>query len=265
MKVHLNANHFNDAIKNSGITKYQLAKETGLSCSSMTRYANGGGTNNIQKIESIAKVLNVSVSYLIGASDKMDSFDEDTLLYQSNPVLLYIGGGSLKDSEKTKRLYRIWGGIITRCFNKKSHDYRLYGGRGITVCEAWKNAYNFINWALLNGYRDDLTLDRINTNCGYSPDNCQWISINEQQRNKRNNHVLEFNGETHCATEWAEIKGIPVLTLLTRIYKGWEVEEALLIKPSKNNNALRYQFSKEKKKNPDITLTDFLKEKGKLL
>ena len=109
------------------------------------------------------------------------------------------------------------------------------------------------------------SLDRIDTNKDYSPDNCRWISLDEQQRNKRNNHILEYNGEAHCVAEWAEITGISVMTLFTRILKGWSAEETLLIKPSKNNNALRYQFYKEKKKNPDITLTVFLKEKGKLL
>lgn len=93
-------------------------------------------------------------------------------------------------SVEHKRLYKVWQGMKERCYNKNNHAYMNYGGRGITVCEEWLDPRNFIKWALENGYdenapRGQCTLDRINNYKGYSPNNCRWVSMNEQTKNKR--------------------------------------------------------------------------------
>ena len=84
------------------------------------------------------------------------------------------------------RLHRIWASMKTRCYNRKSRSYKWYGGRGITICDEWMNSFQaFYDWAMANGYRDDLSIDRIDVNGNYEPSNCRWITIIEQQKNKR--------------------------------------------------------------------------------
>ena len=125
------------------------------------------------------------------------------------------------------RLYHVWNGMMGRCGNPNNKDFSIYGGRGITVCDEWKTPDIFFDWALKNGYGENLTLDRIDTNGGYSPSNCRWVTNLEQQRNKRNNKMLSFNGETHCVAEWSEITGIDKRTINSRLILGWSIERAL--------------------------------------
>ena len=90
-----------------------------------------------------------------------------------------------------KRLYEIWQGMKKRCNNKNCKDYYNYGGRGIVVCNEWNNSSeNFVLWALNNGYSDDLSIDRIDTDSGYCPENCKWSTATEQARNR---HRLRNN------------------------------------------------------------------------
>lgn len=84
------------------------------------------------------------------------------------------------------RLYRIWKGVLSRCRNESSTDYKWYGAKGVTVCEEWNEYVNFRDWAISNGYKDDLTIDRIDPFGNYEPSNCRWATIKEQNFNKRN-------------------------------------------------------------------------------
>lgn len=111
--------------------------------------------------------------------------------------------------ETGTRLNRIWKGIKNRCNNKNAVKYSNYGGRGISVCKDWNESYiKFRDWALSNGYRDDLTIDRIDNNGNYSPDNCRWVDLKAQSNNKRTNCFITYLGETHTISQWSEKLGI---------------------------------------------------------
>lgn len=126
------------------------------------------------------------------------------------------------------RLYSEWASMIGRCRCKGATRYNNYGGRGITVCQEWMEFELFYDWAIANGYADDLTLDRKDTNGNYCPENCRWITSKKQANNRRNNHFITYNGETHTIAEWAEITGINQSTLRSRILSlNWNVERAL--------------------------------------
>lgn len=126
------------------------------------------------------------------------------------------------------RLSRIWRGMKDRCCNPKSKIYKHYGGRGITVCDEWKDSFeSFYEWAMSNGYSDELSIDRINNDGNYEPLNCRWVDDKHQCNNRRSNHVITYNGETHTLQEWAEKCGVEHTTLLRRIRKGLSIVEVL--------------------------------------
>lgn len=133
-----------------------------------------------------------------------------------------------KDGRKGTRLYSIYNNMLTRCYNSNSRSFAYYGGRGITICDEWLHDFQaFYNWAISHGYRDDLTIDRIDVNGNYEPNNCRWVTRAEQNRNTRQNHFITYNGETRTLREWANILNINYSTLISRIDTyGWTVEEA---------------------------------------
>lgn len=127
------------------------------------------------------------------------------------------------------RVYGIWCAVKDRCYNTNVPTYKNYGGRGIAVCEEWRNdPIAFIEWAYENGYSDDLSIDRIDVNGNYEPSNCRWADIETQANNKRNTVFITCNGETHNLKEWSEITGIKhsVIYNRYRVY-GWSAERAL--------------------------------------
>ena len=134
--------------------------------------------------------------------------------------------------QSNSRLYRIWNAMKERCQCTTNIQYKDYGGRGIAVCDEWKNSFeSFSNWALSNGYADNLTIDRIDTNDNYCPENCKWSTEKEQNSNKRNNHILSYNGKSQTIQQWSEETGICFTTILYRVNHGWPIERALTQKP----------------------------------
>lgn len=129
---------------------------------------------------------------------------------------------------KTHRLYSIYHNMITRCYNEKATHFDSYGGRGISICDEWKNDFiSFYNWAIRNGYSDELSIDRIEVNGNYEPSNCRWATIQEQSVNKRSTHFVEINGEVKSLTEWCTIYKIKYPTVQDRIKRGWSEFDAL--------------------------------------
>ncbi len=126
-----------------------------------------------------------------------------------------------KDGTIDTRLYKIWKGFKQRCYNKNEPSYKNYGGRGISVCNEWKNDFKaFYDWAIENGYSDDLTIDRIDNNGNYEPSNCRWVNMLEQQRNKRNNVMVEYEGKKMCLSAAAKQAGVSVSSVESRYIKG---------------------------------------------
>ena len=125
------------------------------------------------------------------------------------------------------RIYAIWCTMKARCNRPNSHKYQSYGGRGITVCEEWQEFLPFYEWAMANGYCENLTIDRIDNNGDYCPENCRWVTRKAQANNTRRNCVIEFNEEIHTLKEWSEITGISYSTLLHRKARGWSTEKIL--------------------------------------
>lgn len=127
-------------------------------------------------------------------------------------------------------LYRIWRGIMERCTYPKHVAYHLYGARGISVCDLWvSNFMSFYNWALDNGWKQGLQVDRFpDKNGNYSPDNCRIATSTQNNRNKSSNRLITFKGKTQCTAEWAEELGIDQNTIKDRLNKlRWSTAKAL--------------------------------------
>lgn len=122
------------------------------------------------------------------------------------------------------RLYRIYYDIKSRCTNPKNHRYADYGGRGITLCDLWDKSFDeFANWAIPNGYHDDLSIDRIDNDGPYSPENCRWVSPEEQSNNKRTTIFIEMFGVKKSLKQWVEFMGWSYSKYHGRYYRGYEV------------------------------------------
>lgn len=145
-------------------------------------------------------------------------------------------GCRLKKNERARthnmsktRIYREWASVKNRCYNSHSKSYKDYGGRGITVCEEWRKSFEaFRDWAFANGYSDNLTIERIDTNGNYTPKNCKWIPRNEQQGNRRMCYSFDYKGESHNLADWCKILNLPYGTIHNRVYKlNWSFEKAI--------------------------------------
>lgn len=189
------------------------------------------GSNKWRCICDCGKETNVEVGHLRGGT----VVSCGCYRAQNVKTICLSHGQSKRKSSSPSRLYNIWAGMKTRCTNPKAKDFHSYGGRGITLCPSWHSFEIF--------YRDmnllyekhvaehgekQTVIDRIDNNNGYSPENCRWVTYVENNRNRRSNHKLTFNGSTFTLTEWAEKTGIKKVTLLRRIaVLGWSIEKAL--------------------------------------
>lgn len=134
-----------------------------------------------------------------------------------------------KKTNYTKRLGTIYDHMVNRCYKKEDKSYKNYGARGIKICKAWLNNRRvFYTWAVNNGYKENLTLDRINVNGNYEPENCRWVGLDVQSYNKSNTRKITCKGMTKTLPEWEEYTGIPKTVIADRIYKyKWDIARAL--------------------------------------
>lgn len=143
----------------------------------------------------------------------------------TNGYIKSCGCSRIKHGQSYKRLYHIWQSMKQRCYNPNMKRYEDYGGRGIKVCDEWNDFINFYNWAINNGYAYNLSIDRINLDGDYEPQNCRWSTPKEQDNNRRNNVFITFNGKTQTIAQWSEETGIKYETLRSRIRRGLSIEQ----------------------------------------
>ena len=127
---------------------------------------------------------------------------------------------------RNTRLYSIWKSMRSRCNNPNTISYKYYGAKGVAVCDEWNSFKAFYTWATKHGYSDELSLDRVDSSGNYEPQNCRWIPISEQQRNRSDNCNITINGDTKCLSEWARFYGISYGTARSRHEAGMDWEKA---------------------------------------
>ena len=127
------------------------------------------------------------------------------------------------------RLYRVWKCMIARCDNYENDNYYWYGLKGISVCESWRDFKAFYDWSLANGYQEDLTIDRIDSNGDYCPENCRWVSQKEQCNNVSSNHIIIFKNKRYSMAKFADLLGYNYWTVSNRIKLGWTPDEIAFV------------------------------------
>ena len=137
------------------------------------------------------------------------------LYYESNK------GRNMTHGKSKTRLYHIWSGMRQRCSQPSSVGFRHYGGKGIAVCPEWCDFQTFYDWAMSHGYAPTLSIDRIDNNLGYCPENCRWVDMKIQQNNRTNNVRISINGDIKTLSEWSDLSGIPVKVLSLRHRNNW--------------------------------------------
>lgn len=134
----------------------------------------------------------------------------------------FIHGFSNKE-----KLYGVWKSMRQRCRDPKHNRSKYYLEKGIRICEEWNSYSAFRDWAIRSGYNEGLSIDRINPDGNYEPNNCRWATPKTQSNNQTRNKRFTIGGETKTMAEWAEVAGIPKDTMKRRIYKGWSIEKAI--------------------------------------
>ena len=134
------------------------------------------------------------------------------------------------------RLFGIWCRMKGRCYNSKSTQYRYYGAKGVKICDEWLTDFKaFYDWSMANGYQDDLTIDRINNDGNYSPDNCRWANHSEQMLNRSNTVFVEYNGEKKPLAVWCRIYGVNYKRAHAKYRKGFSPE--VYLSPTHRRNS----------------------------
>lgn len=160
-------------------------------------------------------------------------------LYHSNKCRLH--GSHFKHGMSNTKIYNVWYAMKQRCYYTKDTNYKHYGGRGITVYDEWRyNFKAFYDWSMANGYQDDLTIDRIDVNGNYTPENCRWVDLKTQANNKRTNVYFTYNGITKTIKQWSEIFNISYKTVTTRMYRGYPLAECLGLTEHKDKRLGRF-------------------------
>lgn len=140
----------------------------------------------------------------------------------------YITNKNKTHGLRKHRLYSIWAGMKSRCYNPNTDSYNRYGARGIKICKEWINDFKaFYDWAMENGYSDDLSIDRIDNDGDYEPNNCRWASDKKQARNKSSNKAFTINNESKSLIELCEEFNINYKTVQDRLNRGWDINRAL--------------------------------------
>lgn len=149
-----------------------------------------------------------------------------------------------------KKLYAVWQMIKQRCLNPNNNRYKYYGAKGIGICTCWKKDFKiFFKWSIENGYKDGLSIDRIDVNGDYEPNNCRWVCQKKQNRNTTRNRNITYENETLCVSEWAERYGVnrkSLTLLLNKNYSLWDAITHLIVLEGKRK--LKNSLSEEKYK-----------------
>ena len=161
--------------------------------------------------------------------------------------------------DEHKRLWNIWNGMKRRCLHPNEPRYKDYGGRGITIAPEWLNFDNFAEWALSHGYTDELTIERVDVNGNYCPENCKWATMEEQRKNTRETLWVEYHGEMVRLQDLTETAVVSYDTVHDRIYKrGWDIDRALTT-PSDKERVSLMQKCKDAGLNYDTVRSRILK------
>lgn len=176
------------------------------------------------------------------------------------------GNNNRTHGESKTRLYELWLGIKRRCYDKNNTSYKWYGAKGVKMCEEWLNDYTkFRDWAYSTGYDETLprgrqTIERKDTNGDYCPENCEWKTIQQQQRNKSSNRPYEYNGEIHLLPEWAEILHLDYNLLRSRVGDyGWTLEQAIT---EPINSKVKIERRRIEYKGENLTIKEWSKKLG---
>ena len=141
-----------------------------------------------------------------------------------------INNGNYKHGMYKSRLYRIWQNMIKRCYYPSSNRYEAYAGRNISICDEWRHDFkSFMDWAIANGYENNLSIDRIDNSQGYSPDNCRWADPKTQANNTRRNRIITLDGVSRTLQQWSEVTGLKRKTISRRLDRGWTIRNALTV------------------------------------
>lgn len=149
------------------------------------------------------------------------------------------GKANITHGKSGTRLHEIWRNMKRRCYNPNSTGYEKYGGKGVSICNEWiDNFQSFYDWSMNNGYNDSLTIDRIDNDGDYSPENCRWVTMKVQSNNKGSNRIIEINGESKTLKQWSDFSGIKSVTIQRRMQLGWKNED--LLKPVRKHKDYKY-------------------------